>query len=82
MLPFRNVSWEMTFNSRYISNVQIKFKEDFGTEGRGGCLKHYGIIRDVMQNYFMLVLALVAMEAPPTFWGPKVVDKRTNSLKR
>jgi len=33
-----------------ISNVQISFKEPFGTEGRGGYFDEFGIIRDVLQN--------------------------------
>lgn len=33
-----------------ISNVQITFKEPFGTEGRGGYFDEFNIIRDVMQN--------------------------------
>lgn len=31
------------------------FKEDFGTEGRGGYFDKYGIIRDVMQNHLLQV---------------------------
>lgn len=29
--------------------VQITFKEDFGTQGRGGYFDQFGIIRDVIQ---------------------------------
>jgi hypothetical protein len=32
------------------SQIQITFKEPFGTEGRGGYFDEFGIIRDVMQN--------------------------------
>jgi len=35
--------------------VQITFKEDFGTMGRGGYFDNYGIIRDIMQNHLMQV---------------------------
>lgn len=41
---------DSTFNKDMISNVQITFKEPFGTEGRGGYFDEFGIIRDVMQN--------------------------------
>ena len=40
-------------NRHYISNVQISFKEDFGTQGRGGYFDQYGIVRDVIQNHLM-----------------------------
>jgi len=41
---------DASFNKNLISNVQITFKEPFGTEGRGGYFDEFGIIRDVMQN--------------------------------
>jgi len=52
-----------------VSSVTITFKEDFGTQGRGGYFDNYGIIRDIMQNHLMQVLTLVAMEAPVTVSG-------------
>jgi glucose-6-phosphate 1-dehydrogenase len=41
--------------------VTISFKEDFGTQGRGGYFDKSGIIRDVMQNHLMQILTIVAM---------------------
>ena len=35
--------------------LQVIFKEDFGTDGRGGYFDQYGIIRDVMQNHLLQV---------------------------
>lgn len=40
------------------------FKEKRGVEGRGGYFDQYGIIRDVMQNHLLQMMALVAMEQP------------------
>lgn len=50
VLRFGNVFLDASFNKNYISNVQITFKEPFGTEGRGGYFDEFGIIRDVCQN--------------------------------
>ena len=50
VLRFANVMLDASFNKSLISNVQITFKEPFGTEGRGGYFDEFGIIRDVMQN--------------------------------
>jgi glucose-6-phosphate 1-dehydrogenase len=50
VLRFGNVILDASFNKNLISNVQITFKEPFGTEGRGGYFDEFGIIRDVMQN--------------------------------
>ena len=38
------------------------FKEAIGAEGRAGYFDQYGIMRDVMQNHLMQMVALVAME--------------------
>lgn len=43
---------------------QVIFKETRGVEGRGGYFDQYGIIRDVMQNHLLQMMALVAMEQP------------------
>jgi len=50
LLRFGNVWLESSFNKNFISNVQITFKEPFGTEGRGGYFDEFGIIRDICQN--------------------------------
>jgi len=36
--------------------VQVTFKEDFGTQGRGGYFDSSGIIRDILQNHLLQVL--------------------------
>ncbi|CAH0489513.1 unnamed protein product [Peronospora farinosa] len=64
VLRFSNTIFEPIWNRNYISSVTITFKEDIGTEGRGGYFDSYGIIRDVMQNHLLQVLSLVAMEPP------------------
>lgn len=50
VVRFGNVFLDSSFNKNYIGNVQITFKEPFGTEGRGGYFDEFGIIRDVCQN--------------------------------
>lgn len=50
VLRFANIAMSAAWDKNSISNVQITFKEPFGTEGRGGYFDEFGIIRDVMQN--------------------------------
>ena len=50
VLRFGNMFLDAALNKNYVSNVQIAFKEPFGTEGRGGYFDEFGIIRDVCQN--------------------------------
>jgi glucose-6-phosphate 1-dehydrogenase len=47
---FANVALQSSWDKNSISNVQITFKEPFGTEGRGGYFDEFGIIRDILQN--------------------------------
>ena len=50
VLRFANVATNAFWDKNSISNVQITFKEPFGTEGRGGYFDEFGIIRDILQN--------------------------------
>lgn len=50
VLRFANISMGAGWDKNNISNVQITFKEPFGTEGRGGYFDEFGIIRDILQN--------------------------------
>jgi len=81
VVRFANSLWEPVWNRHYIANVIITFKEDIGTEGRGGYFDEYGIIRDVMQNHLTQVLALVAMESPNSLSAEDVRDEKVKLLK-
>jgi glucose-6-phosphate 1-dehydrogenase len=56
VLRFGNVVLDQTLNKNSVSNVQITFKEPFGTEGRGGYFDEFGIIRDVCQNRELILV--------------------------
>jgi len=43
----------------------LLFTETMGTEGRAGYFDQYGIIRDVVQNHLLQILAIIAMDAFP-----------------
>ncbi len=74
LMRFSNRIFEPLWNSQSVKMVTITFKEDIGTEGRGGYFDHYGIIRDVMQNHLLQVLSLVAMEPPVRAAGEGYAD--------
>lgn len=50
ILRFANLAFSSLWDKNSVSNVQISFKEPFGTEGRGGYFDEFGIIRDILQN--------------------------------
>jgi glucose-6-phosphate 1-dehydrogenase len=81
VLRFGNVFFDSSFNRNYVSNVQITFKEPFGTEGRGGYFDEFGIIRDVCQNHLMQTLSILAMERPVSFAAEDVRDEKVKVLR-
>ncbi|KAI8954818.1 glucose-6-phosphate 1-dehydrogenase [Xylaria longipes] len=81
ILRFGNEFFGATWNRHHIDNVQITFKEPFGTEGRGGYFDEFGIIRDVMQNHLLQVLTLLAMERPISFSSEDIRDEKVRVLR-
>ncbi len=63
-LRFANLIFEPLWNRTNIAHVRISWMEDIGAGGRAGYFDAYGIIRDVMQNHLLQILALMAMEEP------------------
>lgn len=93
VLRFGNVLIDSTLNKHMISNVQISFKEPFGTEGRGGYFDEFNIIRDVMQNRtstatgkadvadLLQVLSILTMERPFSFGSEDIRDEKVKALR-
>ncbi|XP_031283282.1 glucose-6-phosphate 1-dehydrogenase, cytoplasmic isoform [Pistacia vera] len=81
VLRFANRFFLPLWNRDNIDNVQIVFREDFGTEGRGGYFDEYGIIRDIIQNHLLQVLCLVAMEKPVSLKPEYIRDEKVKVLQ-
>eukprot|EP00271_Cylindrocystis_brebissonii_P012211 TRINITY_DN303_c0_g1_i1.p1 TRINITY_DN303_c0_g1~~TRINITY_DN303_c0_g1_i1.p1 ORF type:complete len:627 (-),score=140.47 TRINITY_DN303_c0_g1_i1:1006-2886(-) len=81
VLRFSNLVFEPLWCRQYIRNVQLIFSEDFGTEGRGGYFDNYGIIRDIMQNHLLQILALFAMEPPVSLAAEDVINEKVKVLR-
>jgi glucose-6-phosphate 1-dehydrogenase len=81
VMRFANRCFVPIWNRDNIANVQIVFKEDFGTEGRGGYFDEYGIIRDIIQNHLMQVLCLVTMEKPVSLDPEYIRDEKVKVLR-
>ncbi|KAI8990199.1 glucose-6-phosphate dehydrogenase [Pilobolus umbonatus] len=80
-IRFANVLFGHAWDRTFIDNVQITFKEPFGTEGRGGYFDEFGIIRDVIQNHLLQVLTLIAMERPISTDAEAIRDEKVKVLK-
>lgn len=62
VLRFANVSMGAGWDKNHVNNVQITFKEPFGTEGRGGYFDEFGIIRDILQNRELFSLTIAGVD--------------------
>ncbi|KAK0525046.1 Glucose-6-phosphate 1-dehydrogenase [Tilletia horrida] len=65
IMRFGNPVIEAGLNKNLVDNVQITFKEPFGTEGRGGYFDEFGIIRDIQQNHIRDEKVKVLRYVPP-----------------
>ena len=82
VLRFANLMFEPLWNRDFIRAVSIQWKEDLGLEGRGGYFDQYGIIRDVMQNHLVQILALVAMEPPDRLNAASIAAQKVKVLRQ
>ena len=78
---FTNAIFEPVWNRNYVDNVQITAAEEIGVEGRQSYYEHAGVVRDMVQNHVLQVLALIAMEAPLAGDTESIRDKRTEVIK-
>ncbi len=81
ILRFANLIFEPLWNNQFIESVSISWTEKIGCEGRAGYFDNYGIIRDVMQNHLMQIVALVGMERPDNFRAECICDKKVELLR-
>jgi glucose-6-phosphate 1-dehydrogenase len=81
VLRFANLILDPIWSRTYIHNVRISWMEDLGLEGRAGYFNEYGIIRDVMQNHLLQMLALVAMEQPVGLHANHIRDEKVKVLR-
>ncbi len=81
VLRFANLIFDPLWNRTHIENVHISWMENLGLEGRAGYFESYGIIRDVMQNHLLQMVALVAMEQPLSLHSQHVRDEKVKALR-
>ncbi|KAL8912964.1 MAG: hypothetical protein Q9171_002163 [Xanthocarpia ochracea] len=80
-LRFGNPMFGAVWDCNHIDNIQISMTENIGTEGRGGYFDDVGIIRDVMQNHLMQLLALTTMERPGSFSAEDLRQEKARVLR-
>ena len=78
---FANRIYEPLWNNRYIEQMQITVAEDLGVENRGSYYEEAGLVRDMIQNHVLQLLALVAMEPPARFDATEVRDEKAKVMR-
>lgn len=78
---FSNGMFEPIWNRHYIDNVRITIAEDFGIRDRGAYYEESGLLRDIIQNHGLQLLASVAME-PPVDLSPDAVRDEKGKVFR
>jgi glucose-6-phosphate 1-dehydrogenase len=78
---FSNGIFEPLWNRQNIAQVAITIAENFGIRDRGSFYEEAGLLRDIVQNHALQLLASVAMEPPVDFSAESVRDEKAKLLR-
>ena len=78
---FGNSIFEPLWNRSFIDHVQITVAEDIGIGSRGSFYEKAGVLKDIIQNHMMQLIALVSMEPPTNFEADCIRDEKVKIFK-
>ena len=81
VMRFANLIFEPVWNRNYIDSITVAWEEDKNIGSRGGYFDKAGIIRDVIQNHLLQILALVAMEKPSSYDSESIMAEKNKAVK-
>jgi glucose-6-phosphate 1-dehydrogenase len=80
ILRFANTVFEPLWNRDHVDHIQITLAETVGVEQRAGYYDRTGVIRDIVQNHGLQILALSLMERPSRFDADSLRDAKRDVL--
>jgi glucose-6-phosphate 1-dehydrogenase len=80
-IRFANRVFEPLWNRENVEQVEIRWDERVGLEGRAGYYDRAGALRDMIQNHLLQLVSLVGMEAPATMTARDLRDRKVEFLR-
>ena len=80
-LRWANSVFEPLWDRRHIESVQITFKENIGTNGRGGYFDQFGIVRDIIQNHLLQAFMFLTIDPPHDMSGDAIAASKIELLR-
>ena len=78
---FSNGMYEPLWNKDHIDHIQFNVSEAVDVEGRGGYYDTSGVLRDMMQNHMLQMLAYLCMEVPGSFEPDAIRNEKAKLLQ-
>lgn len=79
---FTNRIFEPLWNHSNLDSVQIILDEAIDIEGRGAYYERYGVIKDMVQNHVLQLMALIAMDTPKSLQGRDMQIAKSQILQK
>lgn len=81
VLRFGNTIYEPLWNRNYIDHIQITAVESVDVGHRAAYYDKAGVVRDMVQNHLLQLVALVAMEPPSSLSAEKIRTEKAKVLE-